>query len=158
MSLGATQKVIVRLVDTQGKTGTTSFRITADGSTDPSSALAGYLTPLRGITDCAVLDGVGQTSDGTPDGTAVTNPYNNRDKLRVILQGINNDRHVIDCPDPDPTIFDPTDYKKVDPTSSVWTALKGILDGNMVDRLGNALVVVRAFRQMSRHLKSSRRA
>jgi hypothetical protein len=156
MALAATQKVIMRLVDIQGKTGTTSFRITTAGSVNPATAGAAYTTSLLGISDCGLAGVVGQTSDNTPEGTLTTNDYNCADKLAVEYVGSQNDHHILHFPDPLPTNFTAgSSYKDGDPAA--LASFKTAIEANVVDKLGNPVTVVRMYRQMSRRLKPNSR-
>jgi hypothetical protein len=150
-----TQKVVLRLADSQGKTGTTSYRIATDSSANPATGAAAYYDVLSPITSCTLMGVVGQTADNTEVGDVATNAYNVRDKLIVEYVGSQNDHHVCSIGDLNPAILMTTNYKDVDPTNSLWTDLVTAIEANVKDKLGNAVDVVRGYRQMSRNLKSS---
>jgi hypothetical protein len=152
-----TQKVILRLADTQGKTGTTSYRIATDGATNPATTAAAYYAVLTPLTSCAIVGAVGQTANNVPVGSADTNAYNVRDKLAVEYVGSQNDHHVCHIPDPNPAVFMSTNFKDVDPTNSLWLDVVSAIETNVKDKLGNSVTVIRGYRQMSRNLKGSLR-
>ncbi len=153
MALAATQKVIFSMVDAGTKEGTTSLNITMDAGSDPTATVAAYVDLLNSASSCKVKSVVGQTAANGNVGTSETNEYNVRDKLAVEWLGSQNDHHIMMVGDLDPEILDATNMDRVDPTNANWLTFKGVLESNMVDKLGASIKVIRGFRARSRNLR-----
>jgi hypothetical protein len=154
VALAAVQKVIYKLLDSAGKIGTMSFTVPTSGGSDPITTLASIVPLINAISDAIVTGQIGQTSDNGTVGTSAFAAYDIRDKLAVEYVGSQNDHHFLMVPDPNPAIF--LAGKEIpDPTNASWIALQTAIVGNVKDKLGNAVTIVRAFRQRSRNLKTS---
>ncbi len=153
MALAVTQRVIFTMVDAKGTEGGTSLNIEMDAGTDPTTSAAAYIALLNAASNCKVKSVVGQTGDNEDKGTKEANDYNVRDKLSVEYVGSQNDHHIMTVGDLQPAILDPTNFENVDPTNSLWLALKGAIQTNMVDKIGESVKVIRGFRTRSRNLR-----
>jgi|SRR5579872_3178146 len=157
MADNAAQKVIFKIADNMGKIGSLSFFIPTNVGTDPLVTANPAIALLNDISDGIVVGQVSQTADDTAVGTAASNSYDIRDKLLVEYEGSQNNFGRIEVGDPDPAIFQTGNSELVDPTNANWLALKTAIETNVVDKLGTAVKVIRAYRQRSRHLKSTQR-
>jgi hypothetical protein len=156
MADNVAQKVIWKLADNMGKIGSLSFFIATDLSVDPLTTAATGIATFNTISDAVIVGQVSQTANDVASGTAASNSYDIRDKLLVECEGSQNEKVRIEIGDLDPAILQ-TGSELVDPTNAAWLALKTAITTNAKDKLGNALSVIRAYRQRSRHLKSGMR-
>lgn len=156
MADNVVQKVIYKLADNMGKIGSLSFYITTSTSVDPLVTAAGAVTALNGISDAIVVGQISQTADDTNVDDQATNVYDIRDKLAVEYVGSQNDHHTVFIGDPDPAMFQ-ANKELVDTTRTEWTDLVTAIETNVKDKLGNAVTVIRGYRQRSRNLKSTQR-
>jgi len=156
MALAAVQRVIFKVADNVGKIGSLALDVTTAGGDDPITNFAAFYALFNAISNGIIVGQIGQTADNAATGTAAAAAYDIRDKLAVEYVGSQNDHHTIEIGDPDPAIF-ATNSELVDPTNTAWLALKTAIQGNVKDKLGNAVRVIRAYRQRSRNLKSSQR-
>lgn len=156
MALAAVQRVIMKVADNVGKIGSLALDVDTSGGDDPISDFTGFYALFNAISDGVITGQVGQTADNAPVGTAAEAAYDIRDKLAVEYVGSQNDHHTVYIGDPDPAIFQ-ANSELVDPANTAWLALKTAIQGNVKDKLGNAVRVIRAYRQRSRNLKSSQR-
>jgi hypothetical protein len=149
------QKVIIRMADITGKTGTSSVQIPTDAGSDPIPSVAGYVTVLEAISNAKVVGQVGQTADNDEVGTVDANVYDVRDKLTVEYVGSQNDHHLMTVGDLDPAILDATNKETVDETNGDWLVLKGAIEANVIDKSGGGVTVIRGFRTRSQKLKTT---
>jgi hypothetical protein len=156
MADNVAQKVIYKVADNMGKIGSLAFYIPTSVGTDPLVTAAGAITLFNNISNCIVVGQVSQTADDTSSGAADTNSYDIRDKLDVEYVGTQNDKHVAHIGDPDPAIF-LAGSELPDPASVPWMTLKSAIEANVKDKLGNAVKVIRGYRQRSRNLKGTQR-
>jgi hypothetical protein len=157
MADNVVQKVIWKLADNMGKIGSLALYVPLDTGTDPITVLAGGVSLFNAISDSIIVGQVSQTADDTSVGSAASNTYDIRDKLDVEYVGSQNDHHTVHIGDPDPAIFQTGNSELVDPTNTAWLALKSAIETNVKDKLGNAVKVIRGYRQRSRNLRASQR-
>jgi len=155
MGLALTQKVIFTMRDVGGKLGTTSLRCDMSGGTDPISTLTAYVSLLNGVSNCKVISEVGQTANQEDIGESEDNNYDARDKLAIEYVDSQNGHHVMHVADPDPSIFDSTNFEIVDPTDALWLAAVSAIEGNVVGKDGLGVTVIRGYRDRSRNLKTT---
>lgn len=156
MADNVAQKAILKLADNMGKVGSLSLWVPTDVSTDPLSIIATGITALNALTNCIVVGQVSETANDVAVGSATSQAYDIRDKLDVEYVGSQNDHHTVHIGDVDASIF-ATGSELPDPTNTAWLALKSAINTNVKDKLGNAVTVIRGYRQRSRNLKSSQR-
>jgi hypothetical protein len=150
------QRVIFQVTDNMGKTGHLALTIPTDSSTDPIETFSGFATVFNAVSDAIITGRVGETAAGADTSSAASNSYDARDKLAVEYVDSQNNKHLMHIPDPDPAIF-LENNEQVDPANSLWLAAKSAIEGNVKDKLGNAVKVVRGFRTRSRRLKGDLR-
>jgi hypothetical protein len=152
-----TQKVIFRMVDASGKEGTTSVQISTNAGTDPTGAVVAYTGLLNSASNAKVVGLVGQTANNEGEGSDDANVYDVRDKLAVEFVGSQNDHHTIHIGDLNPACLNTSDMETVDPTNGLWLDVKTAIEGNIVDKSGGSVKVIRGYRTRSGHLKSTMR-
>jgi hypothetical protein len=156
MALALAQKVILRMIDPAGKSGTTAVWVPMDGTANPADAVADYI-PLVEACSAAVVTGVvGRTGANTAIGIAATNSYDIRDKAVFELLSSQNTIQRIAVGDLATAVV-ASDGETIITSTGVGAALVTALVGNVVDKAGNAVTFLRAYRQRSRNLKSSMR-
>src|SRR6187455_187618 len=133
MALGVVQKVIFKVTDNDGTTGSLALDITASGGDNPLDSFAAFPALFNAVSDCVIVGQIGQTADNSAVGAAATNPYDIRDKLEVGYVGSQNDHHTLEIGDPNPAIFG-ADNEHVDPANALWQDLVTQLEANVVDK------------------------
>lgn len=157
MALLATQKAIFKMIDNAGKVGTTAVHVTMSSGTDPITGLSALVAALNGASASQVTKGIGQTASSLSIGTEVDDgDYTIRDKVIAEYVGSQNDYHKLAVPMPLEGIFLSDNPEVPDPTGP-WSDFKTAIQTNVKDKLGNAVKVIRGYRQRSRHLKTSLR-
>lgn len=152
MALAAIQRVIVEVTDVAGDSGVMALDIDMNAAADPTLAFATFPAVFNAVSDAVITGMVGQTADNGTVGTALTSPFDIRDKLSVEYVGSQNDHHFVEIGDPNPAIF-LADGETVNPANALWIDLKAKIETNVKDKLGNAVTVIKGFRNRSRNLK-----
>jgi hypothetical protein len=154
----ACQKIIVHLQDDAGKKGTCSFHIPTVNTQNPvtAAAVTTLITDLIACTDAVVVDVEGVTYEDSQLTEPVENAYDCRDKLTVEYVDSQNGHHLMHIPDVlDSLIQAGSDY--VDQSQTPWLDLVTALEGNVKDKLGQAITVLNGWRTRSRGLKRGKR-
>ena len=151
MALGVVQRCIFKVADNDGTIGSLALDVTASGGDNPLDNFAAFPALFNAVSDCVIVGQIGQTADNSAVGAAATNPYDIRDKLEVGYVGSQNDHHILEIGDLNPAILG-TDKEHVDPANTLWQDLVTAIEGNVVDKLGNAVTVTYGKRTRSVNL------
>ncbi len=147
--------VKLKMVDADGKTGSTSFSV-AHTSGDPL-AIGGVVTliaAIEALSNCSNVGQIGQKAENNVDGTLAAASYNARDKLVVVYVDSQNVRHKVSIPDPLPTMFVAPAYEYADTSTTQWGDIVTAMEGNIVDKAGGSILVLYGYRARSRRLRA----
>jgi hypothetical protein len=153
----ATQKIIIKLQDNDGKTGRTEWWQTTSVATDPLTQ-AGYtniLPALLNLTACTQVASISETVENVVAGTITAGPYTARDHLVLKFRDSFGNYRKFRFPAPLLADFTSPAYLwAVTTADTPVPILAALLQTNMVDRGGGSYQFVLGWRDRSNRLRA----
>ena len=156
MANSPAQKIIVKLEDLGGKTGSTSFWVPTDTTADPleSAGAIAILGDIEGLSTCLVVGLISETSENVVVGTPTSSPWDDRDKMALEFRDSMGSYRTYRFADPKSTCFISPAYEVITVSGGIANTLASLLVTNMKDRAGGSFTFVRGYRSRSRRLRA----